>query len=512
MPTPTPVHGTARTVAFDQLVAPDDNVRSELTDIDDLAASIATSGLLQPLVVEHVGDQYVITAGFRRHAAIGKLIKQKKWTGEVPVMVRQWASPADRELAMLFENLARVDINVVDEAKGVQRLALAHGLSAKEIATKLNRSVAHVKDRIALTGLPDKALDLLRDGTMSVSTANALTKAPSTVQDKLLNTAASYQLSSASYVQSAIDDYNKRELLRNAKETIRTRWPKVTITDQSWSLRPPSWVQAKPIATTPVLSEVIASLVEQDCDESCTVVLTATNSNVAQPSIVCQLFKPGTQDVAEESSEELRAAARAEELQTLRQQLPSHLHDWYDNMVAYEKYDLEFDAACDAEKTQLSANWVATTKPTDIAAVLIESFATTFCDRFTRAVELIQQRNNLNDGWARTQLANMAALMQWDVNADAWLDASKDQIRQLIFANGKALARAAGAQYILSLNGRPQFVIDEMRRRLPAPAQAAMPADLWAVWTSRFKGDFDPGQYEELVESFLFDGADDEVA
>lgn len=158
------------------------NVRADVGDVTDLAESIATHGLISPLRVD--GDNNLI-AGHRRLAAIEKLIEQKRWTGGIPCFVVATDEPQSI-VAMLIENLQRVDLNPVEEALGFQRLAVEHGMKAGDIARHVNRSVTHVRERISLCALPAPVLESLRSGDMKIQTALHLLKLDSTRLERLL--------------------------------------------------------------------------------------------------------------------------------------------------------------------------------------------------------------------------------------------------------------------------------------------------------------------------------------
>ncbi len=156
-------------LAVEHLHPAEDNPRHELGDLDELAASIVSVGVLQPLVVVEriVGGGYTIVAGHRRHAAA-----RIAGAETVPCVVRTM-NLAERQTAMLVENLHRRDLDPLDEATGFQHLAdLGH--SQREIAELVGCNQSHVSRRLALTKLPDKAVQLVRAGTIQLRTAEQL--------------------------------------------------------------------------------------------------------------------------------------------------------------------------------------------------------------------------------------------------------------------------------------------------------------------------------------------------
>lgn len=119
--------------------------------LDELAHSIKTHGVLQPLIVIHKGDHYELIAGERRLRA-----SKKAGCETVPVIIKKDRDLGEQkklELA-LIENIQRHDLNVIEEAKSYNRLANEFGLSQEEIATRSGKSRSAVANRMRLTGLP----------------------------------------------------------------------------------------------------------------------------------------------------------------------------------------------------------------------------------------------------------------------------------------------------------------------------------------------------------------------
>jgi ParB family transcriptional regulator, chromosome partitioning protein len=138
--------------------------------LEQLAASIRTQGLVQPIVV--TPDQsgvYRIVAGERRWRAA-----QLAGLEQVPVVVRTVAD--DRELLelALVENLQRADLNPVEEALAYQALQEEFGLSQEEVARRVGKARTTVTNALRLLNLPPAILDLLRSGRPSAGQARPL--------------------------------------------------------------------------------------------------------------------------------------------------------------------------------------------------------------------------------------------------------------------------------------------------------------------------------------------------
>src|SRR5215211_1849991 len=140
--------------------------------IDALAGSIASAGLLQPLIVRPIAEgRYELVAGERRWRAA-----QKAGLERVPAVIR--SSPEDERLqAALIENMVREDLNPVDEARACATLVDDLGLSKEELARRLGRSRAAISNIIRLLDLPDDVLELLASGELSEGHGRAILQA-----------------------------------------------------------------------------------------------------------------------------------------------------------------------------------------------------------------------------------------------------------------------------------------------------------------------------------------------
>ncbi|WP_425410503.1 ParB/RepB/Spo0J family partition protein [Hyphococcus sp.] len=137
--------------------------------IDELAASIAAKGLLQPILVRPKGkDNYEIVAGERRWRAA-----QKAKLHNVPVIIRELTDEEAAEIA-LIENVQRVDLNPVEEAAAYRRLAQTYGRTQDDIAKAVGKSRSHVANIMRLLNLPQKAIDALSSGAITMGHARAL--------------------------------------------------------------------------------------------------------------------------------------------------------------------------------------------------------------------------------------------------------------------------------------------------------------------------------------------------
>jgi ParB family chromosome partitioning protein len=159
------------TLPVAQIVPHPDQPRRHFDEaaLEELAASIAQRGVIQPIVVRLLDDgRYQLVAGERRWRAA-----QKAKLHEIPALVRE-LSERDVMALALIENLQREDLNPIEEARAYNRLAESEGLTQAEIARMVDKSRSHVANLQRLLALPESVIELVERGTLSMGHARAL--------------------------------------------------------------------------------------------------------------------------------------------------------------------------------------------------------------------------------------------------------------------------------------------------------------------------------------------------
>ena len=143
--------------------------RMDQEALAELAASIRTQGLMQPLLVRPVDrDRYELIAGERRWRAA-----QMAGLDEVPALVRE--VPDDATLAMaLIENIQREDLNPMEEAAGVQRLIDEFKMTHEQAADSVGRSRSATTNLLRLLKLAKPVQEMLMEGALEMGHARAL--------------------------------------------------------------------------------------------------------------------------------------------------------------------------------------------------------------------------------------------------------------------------------------------------------------------------------------------------
>jgi len=136
--------------------------------LNDLAESIKQHGIISPLIVTRLGDDFELIAGERRLRA-SKILNLK----EVPVIVREEKDQEKLELA-LIENLQREDLNPLETARAYQRLIDEFNITQEEAAKKVGKARSSVANALRLLSLPLEVQEALATGKISEAHAKYL--------------------------------------------------------------------------------------------------------------------------------------------------------------------------------------------------------------------------------------------------------------------------------------------------------------------------------------------------
>ncbi len=137
--------------------------------LEELSQSIREHGVITPIIVKRSDNGfYSIVAGERRWRA-----SKKAGLKTIPAVVKELTDMETQEIA-LIENLQRQDLNPIEEALGYKKLMDEFALTQEDIASKMSKSRSSVANSLRLLTLSDEALDLLRDGSISVGHAKVI--------------------------------------------------------------------------------------------------------------------------------------------------------------------------------------------------------------------------------------------------------------------------------------------------------------------------------------------------
>ncbi|MDD3767096.1 MAG: ParB/RepB/Spo0J family partition protein [Eubacteriales bacterium] len=136
--------------------------------LEELAESIRTHGVIQPILVVKDGDRYKIIAGERRWRA-AKLAGLK----EIPALIRDYDEIKLFEVS-LIENLQREDLNPIEEALGYKSLMDRFGMTQEKISERVGKSRSAIANALRLLTLPREVIEMVKDGVISTGHAKVL--------------------------------------------------------------------------------------------------------------------------------------------------------------------------------------------------------------------------------------------------------------------------------------------------------------------------------------------------
>jgi ParB family transcriptional regulator, chromosome partitioning protein len=140
----------------------------DFTALDELAASIKSSGVIQPIIVRRVAGTYQLIAGERRWRAA-----RQAGLDRIPAIVRDATDAQSIELA-LVENLLREDLNPIETAQAYQKLLAEFGWIQEELAQRVGKDRTSIANSLRLLRLPDEIQADLRNGRLTMGHARAL--------------------------------------------------------------------------------------------------------------------------------------------------------------------------------------------------------------------------------------------------------------------------------------------------------------------------------------------------
>jgi ParB family chromosome partitioning protein len=136
--------------------------------LDELARSIQSNGIVQPIVVRKNGDKFQIVAGERRWRAA-----QKAGLRKVPITIKEVSDDKLLELA-LIENIQRQELNPIEEAQAYRKLIENVGLTQEQLSERVGRERSLIATTMRLLKLPDDIQNLVAEGKLSAGHGRAL--------------------------------------------------------------------------------------------------------------------------------------------------------------------------------------------------------------------------------------------------------------------------------------------------------------------------------------------------
>lgn len=187
--------------------------------IDELAQSIKTYGLLQPIIVRRHNNLYQIVAGERRYLACQKL----GWS-RMQALVREYSDSAMATIA-LIENLQREDLSFLEEAAAYERLMLEFGLTQEVLAQRLGKSQSAIANKIRLLKLSERIKKIFKEKALTERHARALLKLSEEAQQlEIIEEVLEKELNvkqTETLVEKALGKKEKGSRIRFSKGVVR---------------------------------------------------------------------------------------------------------------------------------------------------------------------------------------------------------------------------------------------------------------------------------------------------
>ena len=143
--------------------------------LNELSSSIKENGIIQPIAVrpnKYEPGKFEIVAGERRWIAA-----QKAGLNDVPVVVLDIGDQKSLEIAIV-ENVQRQDLNIIEEARGYQRLIKEFGYDHQKISKFMSKSRSHISNTLRLLSLPNDIIGLIEEGKLTAGQARPLVGMP----------------------------------------------------------------------------------------------------------------------------------------------------------------------------------------------------------------------------------------------------------------------------------------------------------------------------------------------
>lgn len=192
-------------IEMDKIIIPNTVIRKDLDEekLQELAESIKSRGLLQPIVVLQKGETYEIIAGLRRFLACSSLGWER-----IPAIVWE-GEEYNASLAQLEENIVREDVTALEEGLYFKHLMKAYGLTTKQIAEDIHKSIDYVEERIRLTEADVMIQKAVQERLINFSVAKVLSRVEDVnIRRGLLEQAIKEDLT-VEQVKTLVKEYNK---------------------------------------------------------------------------------------------------------------------------------------------------------------------------------------------------------------------------------------------------------------------------------------------------------------
>ena len=183
--------------------------------LNELAQSIQTYGVIQPIVVRQVNEGYELVAGERRLRAA-----QRANLERIPALIRTLSDAESMEIALL-ENLQREQLSSIEEAKAYERLIRSLDLSQQQLSDRIGKSRSHIANHLRLLQLPTDIQQLIDRGQLTMGHGRMLLRLPHEFAQRELASKAIKEKWSVRLLDEAVTRYFEKEHLEQEPKKDR---------------------------------------------------------------------------------------------------------------------------------------------------------------------------------------------------------------------------------------------------------------------------------------------------
>ena len=185
--------------------------------LSDLAMSIQTHGVLQPIVLRQTVQGYYIVVGERRFRA-----SQLAGLTEIPAIIKELSDSDMMELAII-ENLQREDLNAIEEAESYQRLMNDLGLTQQKVAERLGKSRPYLANMLRLLNLPKDISNQVKEGALSSAHGRTLLGIKDVTMMKKISQQAIRENWSVRYLEQVVNELQDGGQSKKSKATTQIK-------------------------------------------------------------------------------------------------------------------------------------------------------------------------------------------------------------------------------------------------------------------------------------------------
>lgn len=180
--------------------------------LQELAKSIASRGVIQPIIVEKVGEAFEIIAGERRFRA-----SQLAGKTQIPAIIRDFSDEEKLEIA-LIENIQREDLTAIEEARAYKHIMESLDLSQQEISEKVGKKRSTIANSLRLLNLPMDIQESLNQGYITAGHGRAILAVINPADQKILHSRIKDEGLSVRATESMVEDLNQGKRLPNREK------------------------------------------------------------------------------------------------------------------------------------------------------------------------------------------------------------------------------------------------------------------------------------------------------